>query len=321
MDNVVIQTKDLTKKYGSFAAVDRLNLEVREGEVFGLLGPNGAGKTTTILMLLGLTEPSSGSVSVLGLDPARQPLSVKSRVGYLPDQVGFYDEMTARENLAYIARLNGLPGDQIDRRIDEALSRVGLEQVASKRVRTFSHGMRQRLGLADVLVKKPQIIIMDEPTSGLDPEASKLFLEMIRSLKEEGITILLSSHLLYQVQAVCDRVGLFNKGRMVLEGTVPELAQRVLGGAYRIRVDAEGDQPKIIRALETIPQVSQVRNNGTSIFEFEAANDVRPEAAQAVISTGARLLGLGVQYQSLDDIYSTYFKEVAHEGSHVISNN
>lgn len=321
MGDTVLQTQDLTKKYGSFIAVDHLTLEVRAGEVFGLLGPNGAGKTTTILMLLGLTEPTAGSVRVLGLDPARQPLSVKTRVGYLPDQVGFYDELTARENLAYIARLNGIPGSQIDHRVDKALARVGLGNVARNRVRTLSHGMRQRLGLADVLVKQPQLIIMDEPTSGLDPEASHQFLEMIRELKEEGITILLSSHLLHQVQAVCDRVGLFNQGKMVLEGTVPDLAQRVLGGAFRIQIDAEGERLAILQALEKLPAVSHVAVTDASGYEVEAAQDVRTEAAQAVLAAGGRLLGLGIRAQSLDDIYSGYFKEVKHEGSNRISAN
>jgi ABC-2 type transport system ATP-binding protein len=315
MGSSVIQTRDLTKKYGQFVAVDHLNLDVKAGEVFGLLGPNGAGKTTTILMLLGLTEPTSGSVSVLGLDPARRPLSVKSRVGYLPDQVGFYDDLTARENLVYIARLNGIPHSEIDGRVDQALRRVGLEKVTAKPVGAFSRGMRQRLGLADVLIKQPQIIIMDEPTSGLDPEASHEFLEMIRSLKEDGITILLSSHLLYQVQVVCDRVGLFNHGKMELEGTVNDLAQRVLGGAYRILLEAEGDAPAILQALEKVPEVHHVRQSDTVGYVLEAAKDVRAQAAEAVIAAGGRLLKLGAQAQSLDDIYSAYFKEVEHDRS------
>ena len=231
MSDLVLETKDLTKRYGAFVAVDHLNLAVHEGEVFGLLGPNGAGKTTTILMLLGLTEPTGGQVRVLGLDPSRQPLRVKAHVGYMPDQVGFYDELSARENLAYIAKLNAIARREIDRRIDEVLERVHLKDVADRRVGTFSRGMRQRLGLADVLIKRPKLIIMDEPTQGLDPELAHEFLDLIRKLKEEGITILLSSHLLHQVQVICDRVGLFSQGRMVLQGAVPELARKVLGGA------------------------------------------------------------------------------------------
>jgi ABC-2 type transport system ATP-binding protein len=319
MGNTVIQTRDLTKKYKDFTAVDCLNLEVQDGEVFGLLGPNGAGKTTTILMLLGLTEPTSGTVRVLGLDPARQPLSVKSRVGYMPDQVGFYDELNAYENLVYIARLNGIPSRQIDARVKDVIARVGLEKSSSKNVGTFSRGMRQRLGLADVLIKEPGLIIMDEPTSGMDPEASHEFLEMIGGLKEEGITMLISSHLLYQVQAVCDRVGLFNQGRMELEGTVDDLALQVLGGAFRIRIemDADDQNPEILAGLRQIPQVNQVHATGPNILELEATQDIRPEAAQAVITGGGRLLQLGVQAQSLDDIYSAYFKEVKNDRGHI----
>ncbi|MCS7261307.1 MAG: ABC transporter ATP-binding protein, partial [Anaerolineae bacterium] len=208
MNEWVVETHDLTKKYGDLVAVDQLNLRIRPGEVFGILGPNGSGKTTTILMLLGLTEPTSGSVRVLGLDPARQPLSVKARVGYMPDEVGFYDELSARVNLTYITKLNGLPRAEAQRRIEEALAHMGLQDVADQPVRTFSRGMRRRLGVAEVLLKRPQLVILDEPTQGLDPEGAREFLNIIRGLKQDGITVLLSSHLLHQVQAVCDRVGL-----------------------------------------------------------------------------------------------------------------
>ncbi len=310
MDNPVIEARNLTKQYGNFTAVRDLNLTVQAGEVFGLLGPNGAGKTTTILMLLGLTEPTRGQVRVLGLDPTRHPLSVKARVGYLPDQVGFYDDLTARENLSYIARLNGLSGKELDRRVEEALERVHLSHVANQRVGTFSRGMRQRLGLADVLIKRPQLIIMDEPTQGLDPELARQFLDMILSLKQEKITILLSSHLLHQVQEVCDRVGLFHRGRMVLQGTVPDLARKVLGGAYLIRVHAEGDAEALQNALKKgVPQVTAVRLVSSNMYEVEAQSDVRAEAAQAVVQAGGQLFGLSIQHQNLEEIYRRYFEE------------
>jgi len=312
MNNLVLETKGLTKHYGDFVAVDDLNLSIRKGEVFGLLGPNGAGKTTTILMLLGLTEPTAGEVRVLGFDPARQPLSVKARVGYMPDQVGFYDELTARENLIYIAKLNGIPRDQIKRRVEEALERVHLTNVIDKRVGTFSRGMRQRLGLADVLIKNPQLIIMDEPTQGLDPELAHEFLGLTHSLKEEGTTILLSSHLLHQVQVICDRVGLFSQGRMVLQGTVSELARKVLGGAYRVQIQANGSATKLKKALQGLRNVNTV-SLANGIFEIEAQNDIRADAAEAVIKAGGRLQGLNVESQSLDDIYTRYFEEVIHE--------
>jgi ABC-2 type transport system ATP-binding protein len=312
MNNLVLETKGLTKHYGDFVAVDNLDLNIKKGEVFGLLGPNGAGKTTTILMLLGLTEPTKGQVRVLGFDPARQPLSVKARVGYMPDQVGFYDELTARENLIYIAKLNGIPRDQLKNRVEEAIERVHLTQVIDKRVNTFSRGMRQRLGLADVLIKNPQLIIMDEPTQGLDPELAHEFLGLIHSLKKEGTTILLSSHLLHQVQVICDRVGLFSKGRMVLQGTVPELARKVLGGAYRVQIKANGPDVKLRKALQSLPDVNKV-DFANGVFEIEARKDVRADAADAVIKAGGRLQSLNVESQSLDDIYTRYFEEVSHE--------
>ena len=209
-EDMVIEATGLTKKYGAATAVDRISFSVGRGEIFGLLGPNGAGKTTTILMLLGLTDISAGEVRVLGFDPAREPLSVKRRVGYLPDTVGFYDQLTAADNLRYTARLIGFKKTEREKRIADALDRVGLAEFADKRVGTFSRGMRQRLGLAEILMKGAQIAILDEPTSGLDPHATSELLGIIRGFKAEGVSVLLSSHLLERVQSVCDRVALFS---------------------------------------------------------------------------------------------------------------
>lgn len=312
MSELIIETKDLTKKYDHFVAVDRLNLQVKPGEVFGLLGPNGAGKTTTILMLLGLTEPTSGQVRVLGLDPTRQPLSIKARAGYIPDQVGFYDELTARENLIYIAKLNGIPRQEAHQRVEASLEKVGLSKVADHRVETFSRGMRQRLGVADVLIKKPQLIIMDEPTQGLDPESARDFLKLIRELADTGITILLSSHLLHQVQEVCDRVGLFHRGRMVLVGTVQELAQQVLGGGYVIRLRANGAGKNFLNDLQRLSGVSEARFEAPDLYTLIASQDLRAEAARAVIQAGGELTSLDIEKPSLEDIYTTYFEEVNH---------
>ena len=313
MADVVLESHGLTKHYGDFVAVDNLNLTVQQGEVFGMLGPNGAGKTTSILMFLGLTEATSGEVRVLGFDPARQPLSVKARVGYLPDQIGFYEGLTARENLNYVARLNGLRHDEAGRRIETALVSVGLTEVADKRVATFSRGMRQRLGVAEVLIKRPRLIITDEPTLGLDPEAAREFLELIRNLKAEGITILLSSHLLYQVQAVCDRVGLFHRGRMVLEGAVGDLARRVLGGAYRIRLEANGGAGQLEDAFRRLTGVVEVKRDGQR-YELEAQSDLRAETARAVVEAGGKLLALDMETPGLDEIYTRYFQQEVNHG-------
>src|SRR5947207_7754438 len=241
-EEAVIRGQRLTRRYGATVAVDDVDLEVEAGEIVGILGPNGSGKTTTILMLLGLTEPTGGQAEVAGFDPLREPLEVKRRVGYLPDQVGFYDGLSARDNLAYTGRLAGLPRSEIDDRFAAAMDRVGLGDVGRDRVRTFSQGMRQRLGLAEVLMKRPSVAILDEPTTALDPHSTQEFLAMIRGLKADGTAVLLSSHHLDQVQSVCDRVALFNRGRIALSGTVTELAGRVLGGGHVIDVEARGPE-------------------------------------------------------------------------------
>ena len=191
MTENVITARGLTKRYRRTTVIDAIDFDVAKGEIFGLLGPNGAGKTTTILMMLGLTDVTAGEVRVLGHDPVRQPLAVKRRVGYLPDSVGFYDYLTAAENLVYTARLMGFAPAERARRITEALSRVQLGDVANKPVRMFSRGMRQRLGLAEIVMKGAEIAILDEPTSGLDPQATVDFLALIEQLKHEGVTILL----------------------------------------------------------------------------------------------------------------------------------
>lgn len=310
MTKAVIEAKGLTKRYGTRAAVDHIDLTIEEGEVFGLLGPNGAGKTTTILMIMGLTDVSEGIVRVLDLDPARQPLAVKRHIGYMPDSVGFYEILTARENLAYTGRLAGLERKHTDRRIEEVLARVGLGAVVGQKVRTFSRGMKQRLGLADALLKTPKIVILDEPTSGLDPQATQEFLDLIRTLKQEGITIILSSHMLEKVQAICDRVALFNAGRIALCGTVTDLGRQVLGGGHRILVEARGG--RIEQALAAIPGIIRVRREGDESYVLEAESDIRPLVAATVSGAGGELLSLGIRQVSLESVYTHYFEELAH---------
>lgn len=228
--NIIIDAEDLTKTYDSQTVVNHLTLQIVEGEVFGFLGPNGAGKTTTLLMFLGLTEPTSGKVRVVGFDPTRDPLRVKEKVGYLPENVGFYDDMDARQNLQFIARLNQIPDKTSATRIDELLKQVGLLEDAGKKVGTYSKGMRQRLGIAEVLIKEPKLVFLDEPTIGLDPDGTNRMLELIRSLsREKNITIFFSSHLLDQVQKICDRVAILIKGDLVAVGPIEKLAKEKLG--------------------------------------------------------------------------------------------
>ena len=308
MSESVIEARNLTKRYDGIPVVKSISFSVARGEIFGLLGPNGAGKTTTILMLLGLSEISDGAARVLGHDPVRNPLAVKRRVGYLPDQVGFYDNLTATNNLRYTARLIGLEAEEREDKIRTSLAHVGLADVADHRVGTFSRGMRQRLGLAEILMKEAEIAILDEPTSGLDPQATVELLEIIRNLKQHDVSVLLSSHLLERVQSVCDRVALFNEGNIVLMGTVPELGRQVLGGGFRVEVEAEGQG--LAERLKAVAGVQKVEAVGANRVRLLAERDVRPEAAVAVVGAGGRLLRLSVEEPSLEAIYTAYFHKV-----------
>lgn len=226
----IIETRDLTKTYGPYRAVSGLNIRVEAGEIFGFLGPNGAGKTTTLLMLLGLTRPSKGAASVCGLDPSRRPREIKKRVGYLPENVGFYGDMTAIESLQYVAALNGIPKETAHGRMAELLQLVGLDTDLRKTTSAFSRGMKQRLGVAEVLVKDPEVLFLDEPTLGLDPEGAIQLIDLIQSLNQNrGMTVLLSSHNLYQVQRISNRVGIMIDGRLVADGSIESLAEEKFG--------------------------------------------------------------------------------------------
>jgi ABC-2 type transport system ATP-binding protein len=305
-----IEARGLLKLYGATRAVDAIDLSIRKGEIFGLLGPNGAGKTTTILMMLGLTETSGGSVDVLGFNPVRQPLEVKRRVGYLPDAVGFYDHLTARENLIYTARLLDIPRREAGGRIMEALQSVQLADVADKRVGTYSRGMKQRLGIAEIVMKRAEVAILDEPTSGLDPHATHELLEMIRGLKKADVAVLLSSHLLDRVQSVCDRVALFNKGKIALMGTVVELANQVLGAGHPTLVEASGTD--VAAALRGIEGVQQVVADGDGAWRVVADRDVRAEVAKRIVTAGGSLTRLADLQPSLEEVYTRYFQEARH---------
>lgn len=309
MSEPVIEAKGLTKRYRAATAVDGVTFTVGAGEIFGLLGPNGAGKTTTILMLLGLSDISAGQARVFGRDPMHEPLAIKRLAGYLPDAVGFYDNLTAADNLHYSARLMGLPTGSRAEKIAAALGRVGLTGVANKKVGTFSRGMRQRLGLAEIVMKDARVAILDEPTNGLDPQASVELLELIRSFKAHGVSILLSSHLLDRVQSVCDRVALFNEGRIALLGTVAELGRQVLGGGYTVEVEAEGGA-NVAHRLSSLPGVRNVEQPVAGRWRLMCDHDLRAEAAAEVIAANARLSRLSLDEPSLDTIYTRYFQSV-----------
>lgn len=306
---VIIETKDLVKNYGKFVAVDKLNLRVREGEVFGFLGPNGAGKTTTLLMLLGLTEPTSGTATICGFDSTREPVKVKGISGYLPEKVGFYDDLTAADNLDYTAALNGLTREMASKKIDELLNMVGLSDMAKTKVGTFSHGMKQRLGIADVMIKDPKVAFFDEPTAGIDPAGIEQVLGLITNMARQKVTVVLSSHQLHHVQKVCTRVGILSKGRLVAEGSVDELGkEKIGGGKVRIEVQVAEPSDKLVKLIEKVKGVTGVESNNDLLL-ISCDKDLRRQIAKVAADCDSLIIQMKMEEYGLDKIYMKYFRE------------
>jgi len=306
----VIETIDLVKAYNGIKAVDGLNLHIEEGEVFGFLGPNGAGKTTTILMLLGLTEPTSGVAHICGYNSTREPLKVKSISGYVPEKVGFYEDLTARDNLAYTAGLNSLSEELTTKRIKEALDVVGLSQVADREVKTFSRGMEQRLAIADILIKTPRVAFLDEPTTGIDPEGVKEILDLIsRIAREQKMTVVLSSHQLPYVQRICSRVGIISKGQMVVEGSLDQLGRETLaGGKFMIELQLVEITSELVDCIKKIDGVVSVERQG-DLLVVSCTEDLRPQIARTIVEANGLLVQMKIQSYALEDIYMKYFTE------------
>jgi ABC-2 type transport system ATP-binding protein len=234
---VMVETSKLTKIYGTTTVVDNLNLKIDEGQIYGFLGPNGAGKTTTILMLLGLTRPTSGFASINGLNSTREALKVKRISGYIPEKVGFYNDLSARYNLLYTANLNGIFDEKAEKAVTKALADVGLEDKSDEQVAHFSKGMKQRLAIADILIKQPRVAFLDEPTSGIDPAGITQILDLIAEIaKNNNMTIVMSSHQLVQIQRICSHVGIFSKGKLISEGSIEELSKKAGEGKIVVEV-------------------------------------------------------------------------------------
>lgn len=318
--SAIIQTKRLTKRYGEKTVVNQLDLSIQKGEIFGLLGPNGAGKTTTILMLLGLTEPYSGVALINGMDCARNPIEVKSIVGYLPDNVGFYSDMTGRQNLEFTGKLNGLSDEEAKGRAEELLKRVGMEEAADQKAGTYSKGMKQRLGIADVLMKDPQIIIMDEPTLGIDPEGMRELLRLMKELSEEdGRTLLISSHQLYQIQQICDRVGIFVNGNLIACGNLEDLGKQVQKeNHYSMELEADPCDDRLLEEIRKQPGVTGVEREG-NMYSIQSTSDLRGKLTEFLGMNGYTILHMHQRGGDLDEIYRLYFEKAGQ--SNEISNS
>lgn len=310
MSNNVIETKDLTKIYGEKVAVDHLNLEVKEGEILGFLGPNGSGKTTTFLMLLGLTIPTSGTALVAGHDVVKESRDVRKVVGALPEFAGFYEDLTARQNLEYIGALNDLPTAEVKSRAEEYLNIVGLTGSAGIKVGKFSRGMKQRLGIAQALIKRPSLLLLDEPTIGVDPQGTKELRDLIMRLnREHHLTIVLSTHLLNEVQKICSKVAIIRSGKLIATGTIDELAADIeKTEGMRLDIKLEGMKPDMLKALEAVPGVKSVdasNNMITVSAEPEAVSGI----SRAITTHGGLILMMKPYEPSLEEIFMKYYKE------------
>ena len=298
----MIRVNELSKNFGERLAVDRLNFEARQGEILGFLGPNGAGKTTTMRMLTGYMPPSSGSASIAGFDIVKESLEVRKRVGYLPETVPLYSDMTLHDYLQFFADIRHLPN--AENAIAETLDLVGLTDRTNGYIGNLSKGMRQRIGLAQALLHKPEVLILDEPTIGLDPAQIIEVRNLIRDIGKER-TVLLSTHILTEAQQLCNRILIINKGKIVVEDT-PENLQSRLAGAERVHLRVRGEADELatkIRQIKGIQEVRQDQGEGLLEFQFAPGKDLRPEVARLTVELNYDLLEMRPINLSLEEIF------------------
>jgi ABC-2 type transport system ATP-binding protein len=312
LDNA-IETIDLTKAYKSgketFLAVDKLNMTVKRGSIFGLLGPNGAGKTTLIMMLTGLTLPTSGVANVLGLDSVKESLKIRSKIGLMPEGFGFYDHLTAEQNLNYVAALNDIPKDEKKKRVEETLTEVGLHEVKDRKYAGFSRGMKQRLGIAQALLKKPELLIFDEPTAGVDPEGARAFKDLVLALNKEGKTVMLSTHLLFEVGPLCDTVAIIKNGKSIVSGNVTELVSKLMTEeGYRIRVEGRGNLGAFADGLKSLNSVIDVNMEG-GVLQIRSTKDIRLDVGKLASEYKVEISTLELREPSLEDLFMKYYEK------------
>jgi ABC-2 type transport system ATP-binding protein len=304
MEKEVIETSNLTKKYDQKIVVDNLNLSIGEDEAFGFLGPNGAGKTTTIKILMGLIQPTSGTGKVCGFDIVHQVLDVRRSCGVLPEPAGFYDNLTARQNLRFYGSLYSLKGKDLESKVVSTLELVGLPGDIDMKIGKFSKGMKQRFGLAQAIVHDPKLLIFDEPTAGIDPQGAEDFRNLVKELISRGKTIFMTSHILPEVEAVCDRIGIIVNGEMKICGNVDELVNQYTkrqGFHLKLRVK-ELDEPRVRESLKPLAGISNVVKND-SFYLINSSDDVSEDVSRAVCKANGVVTELEVYRPSLSEIF------------------
>ncbi len=301
----MITTEDLTRKFGTLVAVDNLNIEIKEGDVYGFLGPNGAGKTTTIRMLSTLIKPTSGTACIMGFDVRNEPNRARRAIGIMPERPGFYEEMSGRKQLRFYGEFYKIPREKLDPRIEELMDKVGMSRFIDANIKTYSHGMRKRLAIAQALLHEPRILILDEPSTGLDPAGVQEFRELIRSLNGEGYTIFLSSHVLPEIQQVCNRVGILRRGQLVAEDTIDNLRDRLVEkSAARITIMATGIDDALLERVRAIDGVAMAdRSEWGMMVQAEPGTIVQSEVNETLVRGGAKVTGFTTLQPSLEDVF------------------
>ena len=309
----MIEVEGLTKVYGGShgtKALDAVTFSVPEKSIFGFLGPNGAGKTTTIRILATVLEPTAGTIRIDGHDLREDPLAVKERLGLMPDEVLFYPTLTGLQHLLYYASFYGIKKADARTRGKDLLAQFGLGEDMGKKVKAYSHGMKKRLALAQCLLHDPQVLIMDEPANGLDPAGMRYFRDLIRWLSDEGKTVFLSSHMLHEVEQLCERVGIIDHGKIVTVDTIASLSARLTAGAPTVlHVAAVGVTDAALQALAAIPGVTRVEPTPTGVdVTAQAGSDVSGEVSKVLVLAGTQLRELRAEQRSLEDLFLSLTK-------------
>ncbi|MHC4574496.1 MAG: ABC transporter ATP-binding protein [Planctomycetota bacterium] len=308
----MIQTKRLTKYYGSLAALVDLDLTIQPGDIFGFIGPNGAGKTTTMRILATLLNPTRGTALIDGLDVTKHGKQVRRVVGYMPDFMGVYDDLKVFEYLEFFAAAFGIESRRRQSVVEGVLELTDLRSKRSALVDSLSRGMQQRLGVARVLIHDPKVLILDEPASGLDPRARIEIRELLRELRRMGKTIMISSHILSELEEICDHVGIIEHGRLVFSGTLEEILPR-LGLQSRVRVKVAANQDKAVELLSALPQIRQVQTvEDYIVVTFHDNQSGDGIIARTLVNGGIDVISLQPERLKLDDAFLKLTKGIVH---------
>ncbi len=299
----MIEVRNLRKAYENVLALDNVSFEVGEGEAFAFLGPNGAGKTTTIKILMGFIYPDLGYAKIFGKDVIRHGKKIRKRIGYLPEEMGFYDQLSAYENLNFFARLFGIPKAEREKRIEELLERVGLLERKDSPVREYSHGMKQRLGIAQSLINNPDLLIYDEPTSGLDPRSSYEIRELIKGFVKEGKTLFLSSHLLYEVQQICRTVAIINKGKIVVKDEIKNLSKMISGRSIKVTIRCLNLNEELVDRAKKVKGVRRVRTDGNNLIAMVEDEETIASMISSMVKAGGKITSVKEESPGLEEIF------------------